>query len=777
MPSVFHISPPFVASLAVNKTAGYYNISALAIQNNGRIIVAANGILLRYNDNGTQDNSFNGNSQHIITEYVNSIAIQKDDKAIICGGSTINGIDYGFTISRFNADGTADISFSGDGIQITNLQGSNDVSTSIAIQNDGKIVAGGFTGDGNNNNFVIARYNTDGSADFNFSGDGLQITDIASTNDYCNSIIIQNDGKILALGTAINGGNYHVAAARYQTNGNIDNSFGLNGTLVDYLKQGSTFFTSSAIQKDGKIIAAGYSWNGVNYDFALARYNLNGSLDNTFSTDGLQMTDFGATDDKANAIAIQTDGKILLAGISNGNFALSRYNVDGSPDIFFDGDGIQTTDFGTNDFATSIVVQKDGKILTGGTMLVRYNADGSIDLSFNENGRIASVSNSIALQSDGKIVTVSSFYVNRYNTDSSIDNTFGNWAGLQFLFDSNNSGPSQWSAKSIAIQNNDKIIIGGTYGYDYRGLHDQFAVIRLNSDGTNDDTFNGGNAVNSGVNVISWGTSVLIQPDNKIIVGGYSYKGSSDDFTIARYNVNGSFDNTFGIDGIQTLMVSGSQDRIASIALGFNGLYAVGYGQFPGNFGVVARFLLTEGAPLPVKLTDFTASLQNKSVLLKWQTSSEENLAEFTIQRSVDATNFSAIGYVVAKGNSNTELSYSTIDWQPLHGVNYYRLKMPDADGQFTYSKIVSVKIDADMFTLKISPNPAKNILFVLVNGESGKSIFQITDASGRKLNEAIISLTNSTSFSIDINSLPKGIYNLQLYTNNKTETKRFIKE
>lgn len=168
----------------------------------------------------------------------------------------------------------------------------------------------------------------------------MQVTDIASTNDYCNSINIQNDGKILALGTAINGDNYFVAGARYQTNGTIDNSFGLNGILVDYIKQGSTFFISSAIKKDGQIIAAGYSWNGVNYDFALLRYNLNGSLDNTFSTDGLQMRDFGATDDKANAIAIQTDGKILLAGISNGNFALSRYNVDGSPDIFFDSDGI-----------------------------------------------------------------------------------------------------------------------------------------------------------------------------------------------------------------------------------------------------------------------------------------------------------------------------------------------------------------------------------------------------------------------------------------------------
>lgn len=117
----------------VQKTGAYYNISALAIQNNGKIIVAANGILLRYNDNGTQDNSFNGNSQHIITEYVNSIAIHNDDKVIICRGSTINDIDYGFTISRFNADGTQDITFSEDGIQTTNLGGSNDVSTSIAI--------------------------------------------------------------------------------------------------------------------------------------------------------------------------------------------------------------------------------------------------------------------------------------------------------------------------------------------------------------------------------------------------------------------------------------------------------------------------------------------------------------------------------------------------------------------------------------------------------------------------------------------------------------------
>ncbi len=337
---------------------------------------------------------------------------------------------------------------------------------------------------------------------------------------------------------------------------------------------------------------------------------------------------------------IQTDGKIVIVGnclntdtyTGGSDIALARFNVDGSLDNNFGKNGIQVTDLGDFEGRYTIALQNDGKIIVAGNQFVTGGGSNV-----------------------GVIV--------RCNIDGSLDNTFSD-DGVQ-------KTGAYYNISALAIQNNDKIVIGGTYGYDYRGQHDPFAVIRLNSDGTNDDTFNGGNAVNSGVNVISWGTSVLIQPDNKIIVGGYSYNGSSDDFTIARYNVNGSFDNTFGIDGIQTLMVSGSQDRIASIALGFNGLYAVGYGQFPGNFGVVARFLLTEGAPPPIKLNDFTASLQNKSVLLKWQTSSEENLAGFTIQRSVDATNFSAIGYVVAKGNSNTELSYSSIDWQPIHGVNH----------------------------------------------------------------------------------------------------------
>lgn len=760
----------------IQKTGISNSISTLVIQKNGKIIVAGDRILFRYNSNGTPDNSFNGNGQMIISGFANAVAIQNDDKIVICGIYTINGNDYGFTVSRFKTNGSLDNTFSDDGIQITNLGGSNDIATSIAIQNNGKIIVGGFTGNGINNNFAIVSYNTDGSPDINFSGDGIQITDFGSSNDYCNSIIIQNDGKILALGTTINVDNYSVAATRYEPNGNIDHSFGLNGKLVYSIKQGSTFFTSSAVQKDGKIVAAGYSWNGQNYDFALARYNINGSLDNTFSGDGMQMTDFGVTDDKANAITIQSDGKILLAGTSGDNFAMSRYNIDGSADVSFNGNGIQTTDFGTIDFATSIVTQKDGKILAGGTVLARYNSDGALDLSFNGNGYITNISNSIALQSNGKIVTVSKFYVNRYNVDGSTDNTFGNFAGVQFLFDGN-GGSNQWLAESVAIQNDDKIVIGGTYGYDYRGQHDQLAVIRLNNDGTNDYTFNGGNSIISGVNKISWGTSVVIQADKKIILGGYSYNGSSDDFTLARYNSDGSLDNSFSVDGIQTIMVSGSQDRITSLALGFNGLYAIGYGQFPGNFGVVARFLLTEGAPLPVKLINFTGKLQNKTVLLNWQTENEQKLAGFTVERSGDGNKFFPIDYVMAKGNSNVRINYTIEDLQPLLGINFYRLKIVDVSTQYHFSNIVLVKTNSDKFTLQLSPNPAKNILFVRVSGVNEKGAFIITDASGRKLNEINISLNNNTTFSINVDALPKGIYNLHLFTKSKVEIKQFIKE
>ena len=585
-------------------------------------------------------------------------------------------------------------------------------------------------------------------------GDGKLTTDFDSSDDHANSIAIESDDKIVALGYSINGINTNVAAARYNTNGSLDNTFDGDGKLTDSLIQGDTHYTSTAIESDGKIVAAGYTWNGTNYDFAIARYNTNGTLDSTFSHDGKQTTDFGSTDDEANAMVIQADGKILLAGSAGNNFGLARYNSDGSPDISFDADGKQTTDFGSIAKISSIAIQSDGKIVASGSGIARYNSDGSPDVSFDVDGKLTTpfYSNGVTIQNDGKIVIVGGFSVSvaRYNSNGSADSTFNN-GGLPVNPYGN---PFRYIGNSIAIQTDGKLVIGGYYINDNRQVDVHFALFRLNNNGMIDSSFNGYGIASSGagVNYNNYGTSVLIQNDNKILLAGYSYNGSSDDFTIARFNTDGSLDNNFSSDGLVVTPASAAYDRIAGIAINNDKLYAVGYGQYPGNFGVVVRYSLPDGGALPVSILDFTGALQNKSVLLKWKIAAEINIARFIIERSANGNRFLPINSVVATGANTFTRNYSVKDEKPLEGINFYRLKLFDKDGTFTYSNIISVKINADN-KLQIFPNPAKRILFVQVNGYNENAIVQIFDADGRKLKEMKVFLNGVTSFPVDISS------------------------
>src|SRR4029079_8939151 len=147
----------------------------------------------------------------------------------------------------------------------------------------------------------------------------------------------------------------------------------------------------------------------------------------------------------------------------------------------------------------------------------------------------------------------------------------------------------------------------------------------------------------------------------------------------------------FSGDGIEITQASTAYDRIAGIALDDDKLYAAGDGQYPGNFGVVAKYLLASGGPLPVTFIGFTAELKNKSVLLQWQTENERNLSRFIIERSADGNTFSSVGNVAAAGNSSTKINNTILDQLPLPGVNFYRLKMIDTDGKFKYSKVVAI--------------------------------------------------------------------------------------
>lgn len=583
---------------------------SIAIRNDGKIVLLGNTsegrILIRYNSDGSFDNTFNGNGKKPLNNSpgLNSLLIDSDEKMILAGSSW-NGSDNDFAIFRFNADGSPDNTFDGDGAKTINF-GYDDQASSMAFQLDGKIIIAGTT---NNNtiNFAIARCNTDGSPDNTFSGDGKQITDFGpSTSDYLNSIAVQKDGKIIVSGYTIKPGATSVAAARYNTDGTPDNSFNDNGTLsFIYSERGATVYKATAVQSDGKVIAAGYGWNGSNYDFVVVRYNIDGSLDKTFSDDGIQVTDFNSSNDYANAVVIQPDGKILAAGSAGNDFAIARYNTNGSPDNTFDLDGLKTTDFGLTESITKILLQADGKILACGSAILRYNADGSTDNSFNGNGRVPRGGSDLAIQNDGKIIISGDDKVTRYNIDGSIDVNFGDEGELDLINDESPLYDPDWDfhSKSILIQSDGKILIGGDYEFANREIYGEFAVMRLNADWSFDESFDEDGIVFTGFGNSSYATCMAIQSDNKIIAAGYSL-WVGDNFSLVRYNPDGSLDTTFSGEGIQVTEASATNDRIHSIAISGNKLYAAGYGQFPGNFGIVARYLLdNEETQIPPVVT------------------------------------------------------------------------------------------------------------------------------------------------------------------------------
>ena len=161
----------------------------------------------------------------------------------------------------------------------------------------------------------MARYKYNGTLDSSFGSNGIVTTSIGAVGDNVFSIAIQNDGKIVAAGFATIGNNYDFALARYETNGALDNTFDGDGIVTTNLGSGSDVVYEVVIQNDGKIVAAGHSFQVTNHDFAVVRYNSNGSLDNTFSTDGIVTTPItGSFNEYGTSVALKNDGKIVVAG-------------------------------------------------------------------------------------------------------------------------------------------------------------------------------------------------------------------------------------------------------------------------------------------------------------------------------------------------------------------------------------------------------------------------------------------------------------------------------
>ncbi len=383
--------------------------------------------------------------------------------------------------------GDLDASFSGDGKVTTDLNGESlDFIEALAVQADSKIVAAGVydyvSGGGA---LALARYLPNGALDTTFSSDGkVMENSFGGVGDYASALAVQPDGKIVVVGGSSIQGRDDFGVARYLANGTLDVTFAGDGntrTNIGATEETTDSATALVLQPDGKIVATGRAGTNGRGNFALARYTANGSLDTTFSGDGKIITDFGSDSEGASALAVQSDGKIVVVGGSGGAVAVARYLRSGVLDASFSGDGKVTTDLGGSS-AFAVAIQPDGKIMVAGGVLARYLPTGVLDASFGEGGIVRTVFGVAAFQQDGKIVTAGTsadgFVLTRYLPDGNLDPIFGGDGMVTTEF-----GGEVIRVGALVIQPKDgRLIVGGNVGFESDWpVIDDFALARYHA--------------------------------------------------------------------------------------------------------------------------------------------------------------------------------------------------------------------------------------------------------------------------------------------------------
>jgi uncharacterized delta-60 repeat protein len=386
---------------------------------------------------------------------VNNVAVQSDSRIVVAGPGLGSGrVEYHFGLARFNPDGSLDDSFGDAGRVTTAFPGWVEANPfGMALQPDGRIIVAGVVGDGSEKfprvEIALARYKADGSLDGSFGTAGLVTTAFPGEQaTSASSVALQADGRIVVSGRTANPAQAErLVLARYDGDGHLDSSFGAGG-LVNLSVAGSSlaFTTRVTVQEDGHIVFAGANDVGLPSRFLLARFNGDGSLDDSFGTSGVVTTDVPGSGTGISRVAMQPDGRIVAAGsvsVTGGEqFVLARYDGGGNLDGSFGTGGLVFTDFGQGyASAGDMVLQENGRIVVVGRVglsgaqiaLARYESDGSLDGSFGMAGLVTTsfpdyssvAAQSVALQADGRIVAAgfavatsgSRFAVARYEGD------------------------------------------------------------------------------------------------------------------------------------------------------------------------------------------------------------------------------------------------------------------------------------------------------------------------------------------------------------------------
>jgi uncharacterized delta-60 repeat protein len=529
-------------------------VHTVAVQTDGKVLIGgefttyngtARNYIARLNSDGSLDRTFDTGTG--LNSSVSTVAVQTDGKVLIGGAfTTYKGTERNY-IARLNSDGSLDRTFDTG-------TGTNATVKSVAVQTDGKVLIGGyFTSYNGTVRNRIARLNSDGSLDTTFNPLGVGHTVFA--------VAVQTDGKVLLGGSfTICNSIVRNRIARLNSDGSLDTTFNPGMGASD------TVF-AVAVQADGKVLLGGefFFYEGILCNH-IARLNSDGTLDADFTNTG--------TDDRVNTVAVQADGKVLIGGYFtsyNGSWCnfLARFNSDRSLDTTFN------PSTGTNTSVFAVAVQKDGKVLLVGDFtsyngmgrkrIVRLNSDGSLDHSFDPGIGASDAVNTVAIQTDGKVLiggrsdiynnTIRSRIV-RLNTAGSLDATF-------------NPGRINASVSAVAVQADGKVLLGGLFtiiegGSSFNSITASGRIARLNSDGSGDMSFNPGTGANN------WVGSVVVQTDGKVLIGGaFTSYNSTTRNRIARLNSDGSLDTSFNPG-------TGANDTVSAVAVQTDGKVLIG---------------------------------------------------------------------------------------------------------------------------------------------------------------------------------------------------------
>jgi uncharacterized delta-60 repeat protein len=578
----------------------YPGASALALQADGKLIVGGPTdvqpsdarAIYRYQPSGALDKTF-GTGGKVTTPTnvaASGVAIQTDGKIVVVGGGA----------ARYNPGGSLDQSFGSGGI--VSSVGAGTSAYEVALEPDGDIVTGGFADNGNGL-FAVARLKPDGSHDSSFGNAGLVTTgfgppyqDVQLTH-----MALLPDGRILVDGfdigyTGDEDVNERFALAQYTAGGSLDPTFGDQGRVTTNVT-GDDVAEAVAALPDGRVVTAGYSSLSNGRVFTLEAFDGQGT-DPSFPT---VTTSFGSSGALAYAVTGGPNGEIVAAGDSMSgsahHIAIARYDSGGSPESSFGTGGKVVNPLATVDGARGVALQSGGKVLVAGTaiesggltdfLVARYNPDGSLDSGFGSDGVVrtsfvsAAYAHAIAVQPDGRIVVAgragSDVALARYTAGGSLDTSFGSGGKVV--------GPPG-AATALALQPDGKIVVGGS-------ASDAFAVLRYTPGGMLDGAFGSDGQVTTAIGASSTATSVALQPNGKIVAAGWSENGSPRVFAVARYLPDGSLDTAFSSGGTATATIGALGAEANGVAIPTDGsIFVAGSSrELFDNDVAVARYL------------------------------------------------------------------------------------------------------------------------------------------------------------------------------------------